>query len=145
MVRRRVALAGRYSAIRVYGCVPCMRIIRGDWFMPTYEYLCQACSHRFETWQKMTDEPLSICPECGGHIRRVLYPTGVIFKGSGFYKTDHSNKSTLSSSNNGDSAKTESAKSDSTKASESTSSENGTSAAKTTTSSENKTARAAAS
>jgi putative FmdB family regulatory protein len=57
--------------------------------MPTYEYLCQTCSHRFETWQKMTEEPLSICPECGGHIRRVLYPAGVIFKGSGFYVNDH--------------------------------------------------------
>ncbi|GAC1376430.1 MAG: zinc ribbon domain-containing protein [Ktedonobacteraceae bacterium] len=59
--------------------------------MPTYEYLCQTCSHRFETWQKMTDEPLTVCPECGNHIRRVLYPAGVVFKGSGFYKTDHAN------------------------------------------------------
>ena len=57
--------------------------------MPTYEYLCQTCSHRFETWQKMTDEPLTICPECGNKIRRVLYPAGIVFKGSGFYKTDH--------------------------------------------------------
>ena len=57
--------------------------------MPTYEYACRNCSHRFETWQKMTDEPLTICPECGGHIRRVLFPAGIVFKGSGFYKTDH--------------------------------------------------------
>ena len=57
--------------------------------MPTYEYLCQACSHRFDTWQKMTADPLEICPECGGHIRRVYYPAGIVFKGSGFYKTDH--------------------------------------------------------
>ena len=57
--------------------------------MPTYEYLCPACSHRFETWQKMIDEPLKICPECGGHIRRVYFPAGIVFKGSGFYKTDH--------------------------------------------------------
>ncbi len=56
--------------------------------MPTYEYLCQTCSHRFETWQKMADEPLTVCPECGNHIRRVLYAAGVVFKGSGFYKTD---------------------------------------------------------
>jgi putative FmdB family regulatory protein len=60
--------------------------------MPTYEYLCQTCSHRFETWQKMTDEPLTVCPECGNSIRRVLYPAGVVFKGSGFYKTDHAEK-----------------------------------------------------
>jgi putative FmdB family regulatory protein len=57
--------------------------------MPTYEYLCKTCSHRFETWQKMTDDPLTICPECGATIRRVLFPAGIVFKGSGFYKTDH--------------------------------------------------------
>ena len=61
--------------------------------MPTYEYVCRDCSHRFETWQKMTDEPLTICPECGGHIRRVLFPAGIVFKGSGFYKTDHASSS----------------------------------------------------
>lgn len=61
--------------------------------MPTYEYLCQTCSHRFEVWQKMSDEPLQVCPECGKHIRRVLYPAGIVFKGSGFYKTDHGNGS----------------------------------------------------
>lgn len=59
--------------------------------MPTYEYLCNQCSHRFETWQKMTDDPLTTCPQCGQHIRRVLFPAGIVFKGSGFYKTDHSN------------------------------------------------------
>ena len=62
--------------------------------MPTYEYLCKTCSHRFEKWQKMADEPLTICPECGGTIRRVFYPAGIVFKGSGFYKTDHSASST---------------------------------------------------
>jgi putative FmdB family regulatory protein len=61
--------------------------------MPTYEYLCQACGHRFEKWQKMVDEPLTECPECGGHIRRVLFPAGIVFKGNGFYKTDHGNGS----------------------------------------------------
>ena len=65
--------------------------------MPTYEYLCRTCSHRFEAWQKMIDDPLSVCPECGGQIRRVLYPTGIVFKGSGFYKTDHSSSSMVSS------------------------------------------------
>jgi putative FmdB family regulatory protein len=61
--------------------------------MPTYEYLCNHCNHRFETWQKMTDEPLTICPQCGQHIRRVLFPAGIVFKGSGFYKTDHAHGS----------------------------------------------------
>jgi putative FmdB family regulatory protein len=73
--------------------------------MPTYEYLCQTCSHRFETWQKMTDEPLTTCPECGAHIRRVLYPAGVVFKGSGFYKTDHGSTSTVASDADGNGKK----------------------------------------
>ena len=47
----------------------------------------------------MTDEPLTICPECGGHIRRVLFPAGIVFKGSGFYKTDHSNSNSAGSVN----------------------------------------------
>jgi putative FmdB family regulatory protein len=76
--------------------------------MPTYEYLCQTCSHRFETWQKMTDDPLTICPECGSHIRRVLYPAGVVFKGSGFYKTDHSRSSAVATETNGEGKKVES-------------------------------------
>ena len=87
--------------------------------MPTYEYLCRTCSHRFETWQKMTDEPLTICPECGGHIRRVLYPTGIVFKGSGFYKTDHSSIA----GSNGHTAKGESAPAETKTASEGKSTE----------------------
>ncbi len=57
--------------------------------MPTYEYVCRQCGHRFETWQHMTDDPLTVCPECNGSIRRVLYPAGIVFKGSGFYKTEY--------------------------------------------------------
>ena len=67
--------------------------------MPTYEYLCKKCSHRFEQWQRMIDEPLEICPECGGTVRRVYYPAGIVFKGSGFYKTDHNGSSSTVSSN----------------------------------------------
>lgn len=78
--------------------------------MPTYEYLCRACSHRFETWQKMTDDPLTTCPECGGTIRRVLFPAGIVFKGSGFYKTDH-NGSSSEVSENGNAKKSEKAES----------------------------------
>jgi predicted nucleic acid-binding Zn ribbon protein len=47
----------------------------------------------------MTDEPLTICPECGGTIRRVLYPAGIVFKGSGFYKTDHHASGSVADSN----------------------------------------------
>ncbi len=53
----------------------------------------------------MIDEPLAICPECGGSIRRVLYPAGIVFKGSGFYKTDHNASSTPGS--NGHAPKSE--------------------------------------
>jgi putative FmdB family regulatory protein len=94
--------------------------------MPTYEYACRECSNRFETWQKMTDDPLTNCPECGGSIRRVLFPAGVVFKGSGFYKTDHGNSSSVASDNGNPtkSEKAESSKDGETKtASESKSSE----------------------
>jgi putative FmdB family regulatory protein len=57
--------------------------------MPTYEYLCQACGTRFEVWQKMSDDPITTCQACGGPVRRVLYPAGLVFKGGGFYSTDH--------------------------------------------------------
>jgi putative FmdB family regulatory protein len=67
--------------------------------MPTYEYQCKSCEHRFEVWQKMTDEALTICPECNGPIRRVLFPAGIVFKGSGFYKTDHGNGAVVSENN----------------------------------------------
>lgn len=70
--------------------------------MPTYEYVCRSCEHRFEQWQKMTDDPLQICPECGGHVRRVLYPAGIVFKGSGFYSTDHSASGSVGSNNGHD-------------------------------------------
>ncbi len=56
--------------------------------MPTYEYECSACRHRFERRQKISEEPVKTCPECGGATRRVLHPVGIIFKGSGWYITD---------------------------------------------------------
>ena len=52
--------------------------------MPTYEYVCEECGHRFEKFQSMTDEPVETCPECGGRVRRLLSGGGgIIFKGSG--------------------------------------------------------------
>jgi putative FmdB family regulatory protein len=57
--------------------------------MPLYEYQCKACGVRFERVQKFTDEPVKVCPECGGSVYRLLQPVGIIFKGSGFYVTDH--------------------------------------------------------
>lgn len=57
--------------------------------MPIYEYECENCRIRFERLQHFKDEPLKECPECGGAVHRVLQPVGIIFKGSGFYITDH--------------------------------------------------------
>ncbi len=61
--------------------------------MPTYEYECNDCGHRFEAFQKMSDNPLDTCPECGKTVRRVLSGgLGISFRGSGFYVTDSSRK-----------------------------------------------------
>jgi putative FmdB family regulatory protein len=57
--------------------------------MPTYEYECTNCHIHFERHQRITDAPIQTCPECAGEVRRVFYPVGVIFKGSGFYVTDN--------------------------------------------------------
>ena len=56
--------------------------------MPTYEYACAECGARLEVVQRITDEPLSVCPTCSGRLRKVFSPVGVVFKGSGFYRTD---------------------------------------------------------
>ena len=56
--------------------------------MPTYVYQCSSCGERFEAWQKITDDPIDMCPTCGEPVHRVLFPVGLVFKGGGFYKTD---------------------------------------------------------
>lgn len=67
--------------------------------MPTYEYECRACSHHFEKFQSMSEAPVSVCPACGGAVKRVIGGgTGVIFKGSGFYVTDSKKASNPASS-----------------------------------------------
>jgi len=57
--------------------------------MPTYEYECGSCHHRFERKQRFDEEPVAMCPKCGGKARRVIHSTPIIFKGSGFYTTDN--------------------------------------------------------
>jgi putative FmdB family regulatory protein len=56
--------------------------------VPTYQYTCTECGEPLETVQKFSDEPLSVCPACGGRLRKVFSPVGIVFKGSGFYRTD---------------------------------------------------------
>lgn len=62
--------------------------------MPTYGYRCQKCADEFDVFQKMNDDPVTECPKCGGAVKRMFHPVGIIFKGSGFYTTDYKNKST---------------------------------------------------
>ena len=61
--------------------------------MPTYEYRCKDCGHAFEIVQPMKDDALSVCPACGGLLRKVFGAPMISFKGSGFYATDHGKKS----------------------------------------------------
>ena len=56
--------------------------------MPTYQYACTACEHRFDAVQSFTDASLTECPECSGKLRKLYGSVGVVFKGSGFYRTD---------------------------------------------------------
>jgi putative FmdB family regulatory protein len=81
--------------------------------MPTYGYRCGSCGHQFEIVQRISDEPLTVCPKCQGKLSKMLYPVGISFKGSGFYTTDYkgagnssngsSNGSTSSSEGSSDS------------------------------------------
>jgi len=62
--------------------------------MPTYEYRCKACAFKFERFQRMTDDPVKICSECGGEVERLISAGGgILFKGNGFYVTDHRSES----------------------------------------------------
>ncbi|MFF1608883.1 FmdB family zinc ribbon protein [Amycolatopsis sp. NPDC058278] len=56
--------------------------------MPTYQYACKECDHRFEAVQSFSDPSLTVCPQCSGVLRKVFSSVGVVFKGSGFYRTD---------------------------------------------------------
>ncbi|MFM7719359.1 MAG: FmdB family zinc ribbon protein [Actinomycetota bacterium] len=66
--------------------------------MPTYEYACTACGRHTEVHQRLTDAPLTTCESCGGALRKVFHPAGIVFKGSGFYATDSRSKRSESTS-----------------------------------------------
>ncbi len=92
--------------------------------MPTYEYQCSRCKHRFEEFQSITADPLSKCPKCGGRVKKLIGAgVGIIFRGSGFYTTDYKKTSAATSTP----AKTESTSSTEKKDSGSSSSESKTS------------------
>ncbi|MET9026781.1 MULTISPECIES: FmdB family zinc ribbon protein [Nocardia] len=90
--------------------------------MPTYSYACTQCDNRFDIVQSFTDEALTVCSECSGKLRKLFNSVGIVFKGSGFYRTD---------SRGGSSTASEPAKSDSSSSSSSTSSDSGSSSGST--------------
>ncbi len=89
--------------------------------MPTYQYACTECDHAFEQFQSFSEDSLTVCPRCDGKLRKVFNAVGVVFKGSGFYRTDSRNGS---SSTDTSSTKTE------TKTETSTTTESSTSSTK---------------
>jgi putative FmdB family regulatory protein len=90
--------------------------------MPTYEYQCQKCNHRFEVFQAITEKPVDKCPVCNGRVKRLISSgAGLIFKGSGFYITDYKKKESQSEkvkTKEKQSSETKNKKSDDTKSSE---------------------------
>lgn len=75
--------------------------------MPTYEYACTNCGERTEAKQSFDDPPLEECPHCGGKLRKLYSPVGIVFKGSGFYSTDTKSKSSTSSKSEKSSSKSD--------------------------------------
>jgi putative FmdB family regulatory protein len=61
--------------------------------VPTYEYACTQCGQHIEVFQRIAEDPLTTCGACGGPLRKVFHPAGILFKGSGFYSTDNRTKS----------------------------------------------------
>lgn len=75
--------------------------------MPTYGYQCKSCEHKFEVFQKITDPAVTECESCGGPVKKLLYPVGIQFKGSGFYVNDYANAKSAPASETAAEAKPE--------------------------------------
>ncbi|MCL8253185.1 FmdB family transcriptional regulator [Aeromicrobium fastidiosum] len=90
--------------------------------MPKYQYQCKDCGEALEVQQSFTDDALTVCPTCGGDLRKVFGAVGVVFKGSGFYKTDSRSASGASGSSSTSSSSTSSSASSSSSSSSDTSS-----------------------
>jgi len=93
--------------------------------VPTYQYVCTECGGQLEAVQKFTDEPLTVHEDCGGRLRKVFSPVGIVFKGSGFYRTD----SRGSGSSGGSTSSSSSSKEDGSKESGSSSADSSSSSA----------------
>jgi putative FmdB family regulatory protein len=99
--------------------------------MPTYSYRCSACANQFDQFQRFADDPLTDCPTCGGEVKRVIQPVGVVFKGSGWYITDNRPKQDSESSSSSNSNSSSSSKKVSSDSTASKSTESKTTEAKT--------------
>jgi len=106
--------------------------------VPTYSYACTECDNRFDAVQAFTDDALTSCPECSGRLRKLFNSVGVVFKGSGFYRTD-------SRESGKNSAKSESSSSSSSEKSSSSSDSSSSSSSSTSSSSSSSAPAAAAS
>jgi putative FmdB family regulatory protein len=102
--------------------------------VPTYSYACTECDDRFDAVQSFTDDTLTTCTKCSGRLRKLFNSVGVVFKGSGFYRTD-SRESGKKTSESTESSKSESAKTDSGSSSSSTESKTSSSTEKSSSSS----------
>ena len=80
--------------------------------MPTYQYACTECGHAFEQFQNFSDDTLTVCPECEGRLRKLFSAVGVVFKGSGFYRTDSRKKESSESGSKSESSDSGSTKSE---------------------------------
>ena len=105
--------------------------------MPTYQYKCADCGHFFEIVQSFSDDSLTVCPQCEGTLRKVFNAVGVVFKGSGFYKTDSRGKaaSPAGSASTGSSSPSSDSSSSSTSSSSSSSGSGSSGTASTSTAS----------
>ena len=83
--------------------------------MPTYSYACTECDNRFDAVQAFTEDALTTCPQCSGRLRKLFNSVGVVFKGSGFYRTDSRGKDTSADASSGSSSDTKSDSSSGTK------------------------------
>ena len=105
--------------------------------MPTYQYACTNADgkHEFEVVQSFTDAPVSVCPECGAPVRKVYGSVGVVFKGSGFYRTDSRKSSSASESASSNGSSSSSSKESASTSSSSSSSTSSSSSSKDSSSS----------
>ncbi|GIH28515.1 hypothetical protein Aph01nite_68250 [Acrocarpospora phusangensis] len=102
--------------------------------MPTYQYACTSCGEQLEVVQKFTDDALTECPACQGQLRKVFNAVGIVFKGSGFYRTDNRSSSSSTAASTPAKSETGSAKTESKPAASTSSSTSSTASSSSSTS-----------